>query len=69
MLEPYFMSFVLTRHEVILNHKTKRGQYRLIVDTLMTHVNYHSILQIIILTKRKIDISFNKIQTSVQTQR
>ena len=52
-----------------MNHKTKRGQYRLIVDTLMTHVNYHSILQIIILTKRKIDISFNKIQTSVQTQR
>ena len=28
----------------------------------MTHVNYHSILQIIILTKRKIDISFNRIK-------
>ena len=32
------------------------------IDTLMTHVNYHSILQIIILTKRKIDISFNRIK-------
>ena len=34
------------------------------IDTLMTHVNYHSILQIIILTKRKIDISFSKIKYS-----